>query len=135
MSESAELEPWQQRALDSIKNYQGKGAIQITGRAHGKGWAYKAMKRLMDDIENRPVEDMILTEGRIHGARYYCVEPVGGSWLEMETWVTQTFGNPGEIWPKEDFNWPDSMRWAMNNRKFWFRNEKDRTMFILKWRS
>ena len=89
---------------------------------------------MIDDINSRPIEDLILTEGRIHGARYYCVEPVGGNWIEMELWAHQNYGEPGEIWPKEDFCWPDNMRWCMNNRKFWFRNEADRTMFVMKWR-
>jgi hypothetical protein len=25
-------------------------------------------------------------------------------------------------------------RWYMNDRRFWFRNEADRIMFVLKWR-
>ena len=94
----------------------------------------RAVKRLMEDIMNRPLEDLVLSERPVHGTRYYCVEPVGGSWLEMETWCRSVFGEPGDIWQTEDFIWPETARWLQNNRKFWFRNEKDRTMFILKWR-
>jgi hypothetical protein len=111
--------------------FKGKGAMQITGKA---GFSAAALKRIMDDIYNRPVENMILTEGRISGSRYHCVEPVGGNWKNMELWAIETFGYPGEIWPKDDFDWPEDMRWAMNNRKFWFRNEADRTLFLMKWR-
>ena len=92
------------------------------------------IKRLEEDLLSRPIEDLVMSEGRIHGSRYYCVEPVGGNWKTIETWARSTYGEPGDMWPKDDFNWPDNMRWAMNNRKFWFRNEADRTMFIMKWR-
>jgi len=26
------------------------------------------------------------------------------------------------------------MRWYMNNRKFWFRDQADQLMFVMKWR-
>lgn len=94
----------------------------------------KAVDRLMNDIMNRPIEDLVLTERPVHGSRYYCVEPVGGNWKEMESWCREVFGEPGDIWESNDFCWPEMARWLQNNRKFWFRNEKDRTMFILRWR-
>lgn len=93
----------------------------------------QAVKRLMEDIMNRPIEDLVLSTRPVHGARYYCVEPVGGNWLEMEQWCITTFGDPGDIWETSDFVWPEAARWLKNNRKFWFRNEADRTMFIMKW--
>lgn len=93
----------------------------------------QAVKRLMDDIMNRPVEDIVLSTRPVHGARYYCVEPIGGNWLEMEKWCFATFGEPGDIWDTHDFVWPETARWLKNNRKFWFRNESDRTLFVMKW--
>jgi hypothetical protein len=130
--------PWQQQIFDQITSsgIKPKELICMTaGRGVGKSaFSAQALKRIMDDINNRPIEDLILTENKISGARYYCVEPVGGNWREMELWVTETCGAPGEIWPKEDFVWPEMPRWVMNNRKFWFRNEADRTMFVMKWR-
>jgi len=135
VSESAELEPWQQRALDKMIKYQGRGTIQVTGRGVGKSMAQAAYKRLFDDIYQRPVEDLVLSEGTVYGARYYCVEPVGGSWFDMEVWCTRTFGDPGDkIWDSGPAPLP-ARRWYMNNRKFWFRNEKDRNWFTLRWRS
>lgn len=108
--------------------------ITMSGRNVGKSiWTNKAVERLMKDLMNRPVEDLILNEGRIHGAKYHTVEPVGGNWVAMEAWCIQTFGEPGEIWPKEEFGWPDNMRWCMNNRKFWFRDEQDRDWFLIRW--
>ena len=134
MSESAELEPWQQRALNTFKG-QGKGTIQVTGRGHGKSMAQAAYKRLFDDIYKQPVQDLILSEGTVYGSRYYCVEPVGGSWFDMEVWCLDTFGSCGDrdkIWGEMQVPLP-SERWYMNNRKFWFRTEKDRNWFIVRW--
>jgi hypothetical protein len=94
-----------------------------------------AFKRLWDDIHARPVEDMILSHGTVYGSRYYTVEPVGGSWADMELWCHNTFGDTGSIWQETKNLTPEPhKRWYMNNRKFWFRNESDRTMFIMKWR-
>lgn len=106
-----------------------------TGRHTGKSmFTAAALKRLMDDLYNQPLLDLILSENRINGSKFYCVQPQGGNWMQMEKWVREVFGEPGEAWPAENFTWPEEMRWCMNNRKFWFRNEADRTMFILKWR-
>ncbi len=138
MSESAELEPWQQRVLDKMKTYKGKGMVQITGRGVGKSQLNTQMagyKRLFDDIYGRPVEDLLLTEGTVYGRRYYCVEPVGGNWHKMEEWCTQTFGSSGDnMWGEKSAPAPGE-RWYMNNRKFWFKEEKDRNWFTLRWRS
>jgi hypothetical protein len=93
-----------------------------------------AFQRLWDDIHARPIEDLKLTEGTVYGARYYCVEPVGGVWREMEAWCVETFGSVGEhMWGNEKAPDP-AQRWYMNNRKFWFYNEVDRMVFVLKWR-
>ncbi len=137
MSESAELEPWQQRALDTITKYKGRGIVQITGRNTGKShWTNVAIKRLMDDLNSQPVSDLILSEGTVYGARYYCVEPIGGFWLEMESWCLDTYGETSSIWHETKALTPEPLkRWYMNNRKFWFREEKDRDWFIIRWRS
>ena len=95
-----------------------------------------AFRRLWEDIfAERPITDLVLTESRVHGSRYYCVRPEGGVWKDMEAWCIETFGEPGEIWPNQDFVWPEVPRWMQNNRKFWFRNEKDRDWFVIKWNS
>ncbi len=137
MSESAELEPWQRKALDTITKYKGRGIVQITGRNTGKShWTNAAIKRLMDDLNRQPIEDLVLSEGTVYGARYYCVEPVGGHWLEMEAWCYDVFGSTGNIWNETKNLTPEPLqRWYANNRKFWFREEKDRDWFIIRWRS
>ncbi len=139
MSESAELEPWQQRALDKMKTYKGRGFVQITGRGAGKSvlnTQMAAYKRLFDDVYNRPIEDLVLGEGTVYGSRYYTIEPVGGTWPEMEHWCYETFGDTGDIWSETKNLTPEPLqRWYANNRKFWFKEAKDRDWFILRWRS
>jgi hypothetical protein len=127
---------WVYEALEKMVRYKGRGAVQITGRQTGKSMlSGQALKRLMDDIMLRPVEDLTLSEGTVYGARYYCVEPVGGSWREMEAWLYDTLGpTSNNIWQENTAPNPGE-RWYANNRKFWFRDIKDRDWFILRWRS
>ena len=106
----------------------------ISGRQLGKSQlTNQAFLRLWNDIHNRPVEHLVLSEGTVYGSRYYCVEPVGGSWLEMEKWALRTYGeSTGSIYGE---NVPEpAQRWYINNRKFWFRDQKDHLMFVMKWR-
>lgn len=76
------------------------------------------------------------SEGRWHGARYFLVEPVFSSsneglientWLKMEEWCEKTLGTVGSPWTNH------SEAWYANNSKFWFRNENDAIMFVLRW--
>lgn len=114
---------------------KGEFTIMMSRRGSGKSIINSvAFKRLWDDLHRRPIEDLILTEQPVHGARYYCVQPQGGTWSDMEEWCKQTFGDPGDMWESNDWVWPETARWMQNNRKFWFRNERDRTLFILRWR-
>jgi hypothetical protein len=133
------LHPWQQDMLKKMSGFKkGELMVMAAGRQTGKSYfTSAALKRLMDDINSHPISDLNLTEGRVYGARYYCVEPIGGNWREMEDWCIKTYGKTtGSIWAQEvDKTTPlVNERWYANNRKFWFRNEADRTMFILKWR-
>lgn len=132
------IHPWQLDMLDKMTKYKGNGLVQITGRGVGKStlntvFSGQTFQRLWDDIHNRPVEDLKLSEGKVYGNRYYCVEPVGGSWREMETWCSDNMGSNGSAWDKDKAPKPNA-RWYMNARRFWFREDKDRTMFVLKWR-
>ena len=52
--------------------------------------------------------------------RYYNVT----DWYKMDLWMRSTFG---------DTNWSDKGRWVGSDRKYWFRAEADRTLFLLKW--
>ena len=57
----------------------------------------------------------------------YWVQPVNYSrkeWDEMGTWMITTLGNG---------DWMMDGLWVGSDRKYWFRDERDRTFFILKW--
>ena len=130
---SPKLYPWQLDMLDKMTRYKGKGLVQMTGRQMGKStFSGQALQRLIDDINHSPVENLILSEGTVFGARFFCVEPVGGSWLDMETWCLDTFGSASNVWDMQNNNY-EVGRWYMNDRKFWFRNERDRNWFTIKW--
>ena len=126
---------WQIKLLDKMTKYKGRGMIQITGRNTCKSnFSAQALKRLWEDIAWSPVQNIVLAEGKVYGARYYTAEPVGGNWREMEAWCYETFGYAGDtLWGEKKAPEP-AHRWYMNNRKFWFRDEKDRMIFVLKWR-
>jgi hypothetical protein len=127
------METWQKELLTKIDTHYKSGKelkIMMTGRRTGKS----AYARLWNDIiTQRPLEDVLLSEGRVFGARYHTAEPIGGNWADMEAWARKTYGEPAEIWEAHNFIWPDCGRWYMNDRKFWFRNERDRTLFVLRW--
>lgn len=97
--------------------------------------AEMAAARMAKDIDDQVLMDtmgwheMKLDEGRVYGARYLTVHP-GNSWHwnEMMDWMNDTFGPTAH-----DGVWTPGMRWYANNSKFWFRYEKDRTLFILRW--
>jgi hypothetical protein len=134
--------PWQQNIFDQITTSgvkPGEMMVISAGRRAGKShFTQQAIERLMRDLNSQPVTDLVLSEGRVYGARYHCVEPIGGNWREMEDWCISTYGaSTGSIWAQEvDKSTPlVNERWYANNRKFWFRKEKDRDWFIIKWRS
>ena len=133
------IQPWQWEMLEKMTQYKGRGIVQITGRGVGKGdFSAQAFKRLMDDVWYSPVQNIVLAEGTVYGSRYYTAEPVGGNWREMEVWCSEMFGESGSIWntsqSAENQTPIPNSRWYMNSRKFWFRDERDRMIFVLKWR-
>jgi len=127
---------WQMNVLNKLQGIKpGQLSMTMAGRNLGKSaFSAQAFQRLWNDIHYRPVEDLKLTEGTVYGSRYHCVEPVGGSWVEMQEWCLNQFGNSGKhIWGSNETPAPQE-RWYMNNRKFWFRDDADRLMFVMKWR-
>ena len=130
------IQPWQTSVLNKLQSIKpNQLVLTMAGRRTGKSQMNsQAFMRLWDDIHNRPVEELKLSEGTIYGSRYYCIEPVGGSWAKMELWCMQAFGETtGSIWGEKSAPEP-AMRWYMNNRKFWFRDQADQLMFVMKWR-
>jgi len=136
-----DFNPWQENILNQVMKggVKPREMVMMTaGRNVGKShFTAQALKRLMDDLQAQPVTNLVLSEGKVYGARYYCVEPIGGNWRTMEDWCIQICGeSTGSIWAEQvNKTTPQpGERWYANNRKFWFRAEKDRTMFVLKWR-
>ena len=76
------------------------------------------------------------SEGQVYGARYWTVHPIlqpvhyGDSveWAAMMSWMVETFGPTAK-----DGVWTPEQRWYANNAKFWFCNEQDMLLFLLKW--
>ena len=46
-------------------------------------------------------------------------------WYDMDKWLLDTMG------PNNWHN--ENALWVGSNRKYWFRDERDRTLFLLKW--
>jgi hypothetical protein len=129
------LHPYQKDLLDKFTSGGFKpGSIISAGRGTGKSTlTWQTIDRLMRDLNSRPIEKLVLAERLYSGTHFYTVEPVGGNWLEMQQWAYASYGESGHPWLS-----PDDLvqcRWLANDRKFWFRNERDRTMFILRWSS
>jgi hypothetical protein len=77
------------------------------------------------------------SEGRVFGARYWTAHPVlqadwvygeHRQWDEMIAWMIETFGPTAK-----DGVFTPGQRWYVNNAKFWFREEKDLLVFLLRW--
>ncbi len=128
------LHSWQKDLVTGMR--KGEMTVMMSGRQTGKSH-YAAYARLFDDIMNSATKviDMKLSEGTVYGSRYYTVEPIGGNWLDMEKWCGEVFGEGSRaLWGEKTAPEP-ALRWYANNRKFWFRSEKDRDWFIMMWRA
>jgi hypothetical protein len=130
-----ELLPWQEDVLTKFQGgiKAGEMLVMTAGRQTGKSVYNQAMQRMMDDLVDRPIEELRCSTGTVFGKRYLTVEPVGGNWIAMEKWCSDAFGAASSIWDTMKAD-GEPGRWYMNDRKFWFLDEKDRTMFLLKWR-
>lgn len=98
-----------------------KKRAMAAGRQFGKMHA----SMLMDAISDFKRIDTGYSENQPKWP--YWVQPQYYSVTEMyniELWVRATFG---------DILWADEGRWVGSDRKYWFRNELDRTLFLLKW--
>ena len=69
--------------------------------------------------------------GKVFGHDYLTVAPMNaeGMWSDMMAWMVETFG------PLDDSQgvFTPNQRWYANNAKFWFRDQKDRDWFVLRW--
>ena len=130
---------WQKQFVKILAGRKPGEIIAMTsGRKIGKSIINSSILNQMFNEEYFPeLQDIRLSTGTIMDVPYYTAEPVGGSWGDLERWVRATFGEPGDVWnigKSDEFAWPNLDRWYMNNSKFWFREESDRTLFVIKWR-
>ena len=79
-----------------------------------------------------------LSEGTVYGIRYRTVKPAwepdrtgwyNQDWDNMVAWCVDTYGPT-----PDDGVWTPEARWYVNNAKFWFRNERDLALFVLRWK-
>lgn len=73
--------------------------------------------------------------GTVYSKEYYVIAVKGpiiygnyNIWNEMIDWAFDTFGPT-----PTDGVWTPDARWYVNNCRFYFREEKDREWFILRW--
>jgi hypothetical protein len=71
--------------------------------------------------------------GTVYGQEYYTVMPKGWMWRDFEwndlrEWCDETFGPT-----PADGIWTPDQRWYVNSERFWFKNQKDRDWFVLRW--
>jgi hypothetical protein len=80
--------------------------------------------------------ELICSDGTVFGARYHTVRPVfpahAPTWFKPEwdimvEWCVEKYG------PSPSLFEPPPGRWYVNNSRFWFRNEEDLTLFLLRW--
>jgi hypothetical protein len=100
----------------------------------------KASKQLADDIDKSLLTSLGLgyvfdfyleySTGTVYGQEYLTVAPMNaeGLWPDMMSWMVTTFGPSAK-----DGVWIPNQRWYVNNAKFWFRDQKDRDWFVLRW--
>ena len=85
--------------------------------------------------------ELIRSSGTVYGLRYHTVEPrnlewqdTRNMWEDMMLWCFNQFGETGDLWRETKNLTPEpNQRWYANDRKFWFRNEEDLLMFVLRW--
>jgi len=85
--------------------------------------------RWVDDVDSFiPAKRLEIGYAEIQPKYPYWVKPLNYSadeWLDMSDWITETIG---------ESDWSSAnARCIGSNQKLWFRDERDRTMFILRW--
>ena len=85
------------------------------------------------DMYNKDKKDQVLIGYSPEYDQPYWAQPeLGGlfsrrqqRYEEIDEWVKKTFGESNEGWKNP--------RWSASNRKYWFKYEKDRTLFVMRW--
>lgn len=119
------MNTWQLDLIEKLQGYKPKEMIVFaSSRQVGKSHFMK----MWSENYYSEFPSLELSEGTVLGHPYYIVRPKGIPWYEMEPWCRETFG------PTPEFGvWELDARWYMNAERFWFRDEKDRMLFVLRW--
>ena len=126
---SIKLPKWQQDAIDKLGV---DGRLYITmARQSGKSTIIKDWAKTLEEFSKG--YKLEYSTGTVFGQEYFCIKPVGFiwngiAWKHFEDWCAENLGPT----PKDGI-WTAGSRWYANDGQFWFRDEKDRTMFILRW--
>jgi len=121
------LPKWQQDAIDKL-GVDGRLYMNMA-RQSGKSTMVKDWAKTLEQFAQG--FRLELSEGTVFGQKYYCVEPQGWiwrnfEWKDMVAWCEETMERePDTITP--------NLRWYVNGGQFWFRDEADRTMFVMRW--
>ncbi len=124
----AKLEPYQQTIKTAIED--GSKVVLSTARQMGKSdLNWKHIQDLLVNVLHKNMSQLIIDTGTVFGEEYWSVEPVGGDWLAIMEWCHKTYGNHSD--PRKE----PGGRWYTESRKIWFREQKDRDWFVLRWNS
>lgn len=101
----------------------------------------KDLQKTIDDDIMRTLfgetYELNISTGTVSGTKYYIAKPTWNpskhgwynqEWNDMMTWCVKMFAPTAE-----DGVWTPGERWYANNSKFWFRDEADLLMFVLRW--
>jgi hypothetical protein len=122
------MKDYQKDLLEKICTTADKITMQMS-RQSGKSIVVKNWAKTLEQfVQGFRLE---LSEGTVFGQRYYCVEPQGWIWRDfefkdMQVWCEATMG-------REPDNITPNLRWYVSGGQFWFRDEGDRTMFVMRW--
>jgi hypothetical protein len=121
------LKPHQQFVKDCLQDNPKKIVMNMS-RQIGKSNLHH-ISRLLKDVFHQRMDRLLVDTGTVFGEEYYSVAPVGGDWLSMISWCYKTYGSDSD--PLKEAGG----RWYQENRKLWFREQKDRDWFVLRWNS
>lgn len=84
---------------------------------------------------------MQLSTGTVYGEKYFTIEPsyepsrweYSSLWHDMVEWCVDNFGNIAHDVTKPTRPAEPDQRWYVASAKFWFRNEHDYLLFLLRW--
>ena len=67
-----------------------------------------------------------------NGITWYTVEALGGIFSTRQQWWEKAMTYARATFPNETNAWDLEGDWLANNSRFWFKKERDRTLFVLK---